>query len=160
MKSAQSCRGKLLSQPLSMRPSSRASVISSSPRGDDTHSSSSLSNTVTVLPRPCVRSLRQRSMERFRVMPASHTSSLPGRSCGMAFHTRAYVSLTHSSASSRTPRMFIDTARQYAPYLLSVSSIAFSSRCQYRSIIFESSIAVLLRLYGAFTYKDAVSRII
>ena len=55
-------------------------------------------------------------MDRLRTIRPKNPGRLPGRWGGMAFQALWKVSLTHSSASSRLPSMFIAMARQYGPY--------------------------------------------
>ena len=62
-----------------------------------------------------------------------------GRWGGMVSQQRLYVSLTHSSLSWKLCRMFMASRWQKGPYFPSVARMASSSRCQYRSIIWASS---------------------
>lgn len=74
-------------------------------------------------------------MAAFRVIFPRKVASTAGFWGGMLFQAVRKVSLTHSWASSRFPRMFIAIRRQYLPYLSSVSEIAVSDRARYSSRI-------------------------
>ena len=74
-------------------------------------------------------------MARFRVMLPKNVARTRGLWGGMLFQAVRKVSLTHSWASSRFPRMFTAIRRQYLPYLSSVSEIAVSDRARYSSRI-------------------------
>ena len=59
-----------------------------------------------------------------RHIAAKYAESRAGRFGGMVFHAASHVSLTHSSPSRSSPTMFMETARQYAPYFSSLSLMA------------------------------------
>ena len=58
-----------------------------------------------------------------------------GRWGGMAFQAPSQVSLTHSSASRRSPSRFMAMDRHSAPYFRLLASTARWLRAQYRSTI-------------------------
>ena len=77
--------------------------------------------------------------DKFLTIFPTNAAKTRGLCGGIAFHAFRYVSLTHSSASSLLPSMFMAIEVQYLPYLFCISGIARSFRSQHKRTISASS---------------------
>ena len=92
-----SCPKKRFTAP---RVSRRIRSFSSVPAPETQSFSSSSASSICPPPRLKARVLRQRSMDKFRVIRPKNAEKGEGRLGGMEFQAENQVSLTHSSASS------------------------------------------------------------
>ena len=123
---------------------SRHSAPDSARSVPETQSPSSSKERTAAGPRLAAEQYSYFFRARFRVMRPMKAEKMVGFWSGMAFQTARYVSLTHSSPSSRLARMFPAMRAHSPPYFREVSRMAASSRVQYSAMILSSSVWVLL----------------
>ena len=102
-------------------------------------SSSSLHNSnMCSVDRFAAFFLRKQSIARFRVIFPRKADRIAGFLGGMELHAANHVSLTHSSESSLSYRIFQAMLKQYLLYFSSVACMAFSDLSKYRLILSKS----------------------